>query len=63
RWDVLYLTHHHTHPQSKTRTCIFVNKSLDTNHWRQIPFSSSDVTIVQLSGPYRTCTILNIYNN
>ncbi|KAG2032056.1 hypothetical protein BDR03DRAFT_803293, partial [Suillus americanus] len=61
RWHVLYPSHHHTSPQTRTRACIFVNMSLDTNHWKQIPFPSSDVVIVQPTSPFGTCTILNIY--
>ncbi|KAG1838976.1 hypothetical protein F4604DRAFT_1941068 [Suillus subluteus] len=63
RWHVLYLTHHLSHPQSHSRAITFINTALNTNTWRQIPFPSSNVVIVQLSGEFGTCTILNIYNN
>ncbi|KAG2030874.1 hypothetical protein BDR03DRAFT_811870, partial [Suillus americanus] len=58
---VLYPTHHLSHPQTRSCTITFINTALDTNTWRQIPFPSSNVVIVQLSGKFSTCTILNIY--
>jgi endonuclease/exonuclease/phosphatase family metal-dependent hydrolase len=36
---------------------------MDTNSWKQIPLPSSDVITIQLSGPYKRCTIFNIYND
>jgi len=62
-WHVLYPTQHYTHPQQWTRAVILVSASLDTNMWKQISFPSSDVIILQLSGPYGRCTIFNIYND
>ncbi|KAG1789616.1 uncharacterized protein HD556DRAFT_1232777, partial [Suillus plorans] len=63
RWHVLYPTNHLTHPQERSRAITFVNTSLDTNTWRQIPFPSSDVVIVQMTGDFGACTIVNIYND
>ncbi|KIK38820.1 hypothetical protein CY34DRAFT_90315 [Suillus luteus UH-Slu-Lm8-n1] len=42
---------------------MLISTSLDTNLWKHIPFPSSDVTLLQLSGPYSKCTIVNIYND
>ncbi|KAH7918956.1 hypothetical protein BV22DRAFT_1134211 [Leucogyrophana mollusca] len=42
---------------------MLVSASLDTNHWTQIPFPSSDVIIIQFSSPYGKFTLFNIYNN
>ncbi|KAJ8580392.1 hypothetical protein M405DRAFT_753314, partial [Rhizopogon salebrosus TDB-379] len=63
RWHVLYPTQHYSHPPQRTRATLFISTSLDTNTWKQLPFPSSDVVIVQLSGTYGKCTIINIYND
>ncbi|KAG1724570.1 uncharacterized protein EDB91DRAFT_1062764, partial [Suillus paluster] len=62
-WHILYPTLHYTQPQSKTRAITLISALLDTNSWKQILFQSSDVIIIQLSGPYGCCTIFNIYND
>ncbi|KIK34517.1 hypothetical protein CY34DRAFT_33211, partial [Suillus luteus UH-Slu-Lm8-n1] len=62
-WHVLYPSLHYTQPQHKTRAVTLISASLDTNSWKQISFPSSDVVIIQLSGPYGNCTIFNIYND
>ncbi|KAJ8582675.1 hypothetical protein M405DRAFT_699450, partial [Rhizopogon salebrosus TDB-379] len=62
-WHVLYPTHHLTHPQQRSRAVTLVRSQLDTNTWKQIPFPSSDVVIIQLTGTYGNCTIFNIYND
>jgi hypothetical protein len=51
-WHVLYPTQHYTHPQQRTRAIVLINAKMDTNSWKQIPFPSSDVIAIQLSGPY-----------
>ncbi|KAG1788582.1 uncharacterized protein HD556DRAFT_1245023, partial [Suillus plorans] len=63
RWHVLYPTNHFTCPQERSRAITFINSSLDTNTWKQIFFPSSDIVIVQISGEFGNCTILNIYND
>jgi endonuclease/exonuclease/phosphatase family metal-dependent hydrolase len=63
KWHVLYPTQHYTHPLQRLRAVILISAALDTNAWKQLPFPSSDVVILQLSGAYGTCSILNIYND
>ena len=36
---------------------------LFTNDWKQIPIPHPDITAVEISGPFGTLRILNIYNN
>ncbi|KAG2057393.1 hypothetical protein BDR06DRAFT_878193, partial [Suillus hirtellus] len=31
RWHVLYLSHHHSHPQTRACAVILINTSLNTN--------------------------------
>ncbi|KAG1809362.1 uncharacterized protein BJ212DRAFT_1279487, partial [Suillus subaureus] len=62
-WHVLYPTEHFTNPQCHSQVITLVNSSINTNFWKQIPFPSSDVVIMQLTGPYGGCSIFNIYNN
>ncbi|KIK75160.1 hypothetical protein PAXRUDRAFT_38548, partial [Paxillus rubicundulus Ve08.2h10] len=40
-----------------------ISSALNTNSWSQLPFPSRDVVIIQLTGLYGKCMILNIYNN
>jgi exonuclease III len=63
KWHVLYPTQHYTHPLQRSRAVILISSSLDTNTWKQLSFPSSDVVIIQLTGPYGKCSILNIYND
>ncbi|KAF8835401.1 hypothetical protein BDN67DRAFT_913098, partial [Paxillus ammoniavirescens] len=58
----VYTTGRYTNPTVRPCTVTMICTSLDTNHWAQIPFPSSDVVIVQLTGLFRRCTIFNIYN-
>ena len=46
------------------RSVIWVNKRLDTKDWTilDIP-DTSDITAIQLKGPYGRLTIFNIYND
>ncbi|KAG1790856.1 uncharacterized protein HD556DRAFT_1241685 [Suillus plorans] len=62
-WHVLYPTQHFTHPQQHTRAITLINARLDTNSWKQLAFPSSDIVVLQLSGPYGRCTLFNIYND
>ncbi|KAG1791260.1 uncharacterized protein HD556DRAFT_1241061, partial [Suillus plorans] len=60
-WHVIYPTQHYTHLRQRTRAITLISTRLDTNLWKQIPLPSSDITLLQLSGPYGKCTIFNIY--
>ncbi|KAH7902847.1 hypothetical protein BJ138DRAFT_1021457, partial [Hygrophoropsis aurantiaca] len=62
-WRSVYPTQHFTHPEARTRAVTLISTKLDTNHWTQIPFPSSDVVVIQFSGVYGKCTIFNIYND
>ncbi|OJA13176.1 hypothetical protein AZE42_14083, partial [Rhizopogon vesiculosus] len=59
-WSVYYPTQHLSHNHQRSRAVTLVKTSLNTNNCRQLPFPSSDVVVVQLSGPYGRCTIFNI---
>lgn len=63
RWCIIYPTPHHTDGNSKhTRSVILVNSSLNTNNWKQIPFPSSDVTVIQLTDTQTgNISIFNLY--
>ncbi|KAH7903476.1 hypothetical protein BJ138DRAFT_981979, partial [Hygrophoropsis aurantiaca] len=61
QWRAVYPTGHYTNPTARTRAITLVNARLDTNNWSQIPFPSSDVVVVQFSGPHGKCTVFNIY--
>ena len=61
-WNVLYPSHRYTH-QARSRAVTLVHKRLNTNNWRQIPFPSANVVIVQLRGPFGHVTIINIYDD
>ncbi|KAH7903274.1 hypothetical protein BJ138DRAFT_984568, partial [Hygrophoropsis aurantiaca] len=62
-WRTIYPTQHFTHPETRTRAVTLISSKLDTNHWTQIPFPSSDVVVIQFTGPYGSCTVFNIYND
>ena len=61
-WNVIYPTARYTQ-QDRIRAVTLVNKRLNTNNWRQIPFPSADVVIVQFSGPLGLVTLFNIYDD
>ena len=63
RYHVLYPSTHLIKPNPKTRAVMLISTSLDTNAWKQLPFPSPDIVIVQLSGDYGNCTLINIYND
>ncbi|KAG2046670.1 hypothetical protein BDR06DRAFT_830908, partial [Suillus hirtellus] len=62
-WHVIYLTYHYSHPQKCSCIITFINTSLDTNTWKQVPFPSSDMVIIQTCSDFGICTIINIYND
>ena len=59
---VIYPTDHSVH-RTRPRAITLINKRLNTNNWRQIPFPSADVIIVQISGTFGHMTIFNIYDD
>jgi len=63
RWHMLYPTHHYTHPLQCTHVVTLINSTIDTNAWKQIPYPSSDVILLQIASPASKCTIFNIYND
>ncbi|KAG1786543.1 uncharacterized protein HD556DRAFT_1248118, partial [Suillus plorans] len=63
QWHSVYPTQHFTHLLQRTRAVTLVSAALDTNGWKQLAFPSSDVIIIQFSGPFGKCTVFNIYND
>src|ERR1700761_3009043 len=61
-WIPVYPSKHSTDPH-KTRSLFLIRSNILTDHWKQIEFPSSDVTIIQLSSERGTTTIYNIYND
>ncbi|KAG1792577.1 uncharacterized protein HD556DRAFT_1215270, partial [Suillus plorans] len=59
-WNVIYPSNRYTNP-NRPCTITLINKRLNANNWRQLPFPSSDVVIIQLSGPFGKLTIINMY--
>jgi len=60
---------HIIYPTTKTtsedryQTTTLISIFLDTNSWTQIAFSFSNMVVVQITGPFGTCTLFNIYNS
>ena len=55
---------HRFQSQDPIRSVIWVNKNLDTKNWTSIDIpGTNDITAVQLTGPYGTLSIFNIYND
>ncbi|KIK73141.1 hypothetical protein PAXRUDRAFT_46602, partial [Paxillus rubicundulus Ve08.2h10] len=50
-------------PDKASRAITLISSALNTNSWSQLPFPSQDVVVIQLTGPYGKCMILNIYND
>jgi len=49
---------------SKVRSAIWVNKKLETKHWKIIDIpDTNDITAIQMKGEYGKLTIFNIYND
>ncbi|KIK81159.1 hypothetical protein PAXRUDRAFT_156766, partial [Paxillus rubicundulus Ve08.2h10] len=46
----VYPTGHYSNPTIRSHAVTMVSTLLNTNHWAQIPFPSSDVVIIQLTG-------------
>ena len=61
-WRVVYPTHKYTH-NSRPRAISLINSKISTNNWKQIPFPSRDIVIIQFVGVQGYCTIINIYND
>ncbi|KIM59443.1 hypothetical protein SCLCIDRAFT_70238, partial [Scleroderma citrinum Foug A] len=61
-WRVVYPDHKYTHGE-KPRAVTLVNLKISTNTWRQVPFLSRDVVVIQLDTSSRKCTVINVYND
>ncbi|KAG2051334.1 hypothetical protein BDR06DRAFT_825220, partial [Suillus hirtellus] len=59
-WNVVYPTHRYTH-QSRSQAITLIHRRINTNNWRQLPFPSPDVVVIQMNGNFRKITIINIY--
>ncbi|KAF8120569.1 hypothetical protein EV363DRAFT_1138292, partial [Boletus edulis] len=47
----------------RTRSVLFVNKTLSKDHWRTIPIPSPDITAIEIRGNFGKIRIYNIYND
>src|SRR6267154_6748674 len=47
----------------RSRAVTLVHKHINTNSWRQLPFPSADIVIIQFSGAFGKLTLFNIYND
>ncbi|KIM55565.1 hypothetical protein SCLCIDRAFT_134459 [Scleroderma citrinum Foug A] len=61
-WRVVYPTHKCTHGE-KPRVVTLINSKISTNTWRQVPFPSKDIVVIQLNTSGGQCMVLNIYND
>lgn len=62
-YHVLYPSTHFIKLNPKSWAVTLISTSIDTNAWKQLPFLSPDVVIIQVTGNYWTCTLINIYND
>ncbi|KAF9232504.1 hypothetical protein BU15DRAFT_54923, partial [Melanogaster broomeanus] len=60
-YHVVYPSTHLSQPELTSRAVTLISKTLNTNHWQQIPFPSPDVVVTQFHGPFGRCTLINIY--
>ena len=61
-WTVIYPKQHLEKPND-TRSIILINRNINLNNWTEIPFTTPDVTGVQLHGEFGTICVINIYND
>ena len=61
-WRVAYPDRKYSHGE-KPRAVMLVSSKLSTNAWRQVPFLSKDIVIIQLDTSGGKCTIVNVYND
>ncbi|KAG1795228.1 uncharacterized protein BJ212DRAFT_1253026, partial [Suillus subaureus] len=57
----IYVTTRFSAPNLTSHTVTLVSKAFNTNSWQQITFLSPDVVVIQFRGPFRRCTLFNIY--
>ncbi|KAJ7146802.1 hypothetical protein C8R44DRAFT_599362, partial [Mycena epipterygia] len=61
RFTAVYPTPHSEAPAT-TRSLILVNTHLPSSSWFAIPMDSSDITAIELRGPFGIIRVINIYN-
>jgi hypothetical protein len=61
-WIAIYPSEHTNHPL-KTRSIMLIRADTSSESWNQLDFPSSDVTVMQITGPWGKLTIFNVYNN
>jgi len=62
-WRVVYPSSHLSDP-CPPRSVILVSTTIDTNNWSQIHIPDTrDLVAIQISSPYGTLAIFNIYND
>ncbi|KAG2038459.1 hypothetical protein BDR03DRAFT_813584, partial [Suillus americanus] len=59
-WNIIYPTHRFMQG-TRSRAITLIHKRMDTNNWRQIPYPSSDVVVIQIQGIFGKLTLFNIY--
>ncbi|KAJ6471212.1 hypothetical protein DFH09DRAFT_810300, partial [Mycena vulgaris] len=62
RFTPVYPTRHTDAPKA-TRSLILVNTHLPSSSWSVIPLDSSDMTAIELRGPFGIIRVVNIYND
>ncbi|KAI5981262.1 hypothetical protein EDD15DRAFT_2183713, partial [Pisolithus albus] len=63
KFYTVYPTTRFSDPDLTSRVITLVSTSINTGAWRQIPFPSPDVVVVQFTSPLGKTTLINIYND
>ncbi len=61
-WITIYPSNYTNNPL-QTRLITLIRVDVNSESWNQLDFPSSDVMVMQLTGPWGKITIFNIYNN
>ncbi|KAI6003075.1 hypothetical protein EDD15DRAFT_2143039, partial [Pisolithus albus] len=61
KFYTVYPTTRFSNPDRTSRAVTLISTSISTNAWKQIPFPSPDVVVVQIEGPTSRVTLVNIY--
>lgn len=63
KFYTVYPSTRYSSPETTTRAVTLISTSISTNSWKQIPFPSPDVVVVQFTGPSTRLTLINVYND
>jgi hypothetical protein len=61
-WITIYPSEYTNNPL-KIRSITLIRADTSSESWNQLKFPSSDVTVMQITGPWGKITIFNIYND